>query len=69
MMAARPLFPSTSGGDFVASKGISHACRYSAVPIELGGTAKKRVDVERFYDVARYRPNIANVMGMPMFLH
>jgi 6-phosphofructokinase len=43
--------------------------RYSAVPVELGGTAKKRVDVANFYDERRYRPNIANVMGVPMFLH
>jgi ATP-dependent phosphofructokinase / diphosphate-dependent phosphofructokinase len=43
--------------------------RYSAVPIEIGGAAKKRVDVDRFYDSDEYRPNIADVMGMPMFLH
>jgi 6-phosphofructokinase len=43
--------------------------RYTAVPIELGGAAKKRVDVERFYDVENYRPKVADVMGMPMFLH
>lgn len=43
--------------------------RYAAVPVEIGGEAKKRVDVARFYDADRYRPTIANVMGMPMFLH
>ncbi|HEV8659748.1 MAG TPA: 6-phosphofructokinase [Thermoanaerobaculia bacterium] len=43
--------------------------RYTAVPIEIGGAAKKRVDVDRFYDSDEYRPNIADVMGMPMFLH
>jgi 6-phosphofructokinase len=43
--------------------------RYTAVPIQVGGAAKKRVDVERFYDAEQYRPTIANVMGMPMFLH
>ena len=43
--------------------------RYTAVPIELGGEAKKRVDVERFYDAENYRPKVANVLGMPMFLH
>ena len=43
--------------------------RYAAVPMELTGTAKKRVDVANYYDSARYRPKIANVMGMPMFLH
>src|SRR5262245_10022575 len=43
--------------------------RYTAVPIEIGGAAKKRVDVERFYDAENYRPKVADVMGMPMFLH
>ncbi len=43
--------------------------RYTAVPIELGGAAKKRVDIERFYDADNYRPKVADVMGMPMFLH
>jgi 6-phosphofructokinase len=43
--------------------------RYTAVPVEMGGIAKKRVDVERFYDPQNYRPKVADVMGMPMFLH
>ena len=43
--------------------------RYTAVPVEIGDAGRKRVDVERFYDADRYRPKIANVMGMPMFLH
>ncbi len=43
--------------------------RYTSVPIEVSGTAKKRVDVTRFYDAASYRPKVADVMGMPMFLH
>ena len=43
--------------------------RYTSVPIEVGGEAKKRVDVDRFYDAAAYRPKVADVMGMPMFLH
>lgn len=43
--------------------------RYTAVPVGLGGAAKKRVDVERFYDAANYRPKVADVLGMPMFLH
>jgi 6-phosphofructokinase 1 len=43
--------------------------RYTAVPIEVGGAAKKRVDIERFYDAKNYRPQVADVMGMPMFLH
>ena len=43
--------------------------RYNAVPMEVTGEAKKRVDVARFYDEANYRPTITNVMGLPMFLH
>jgi 6-phosphofructokinase 1 len=43
--------------------------RYTSVPIDLSGTSKKRVDVTRFYDADAYRPKVADVMGMPMFLH
>lgn len=43
--------------------------RYTAVPVGITGRAKKRVDVARLYDSSNYRPTIANVMGMPMFLH
>jgi 6-phosphofructokinase len=43
--------------------------RYNAVAIEIGGAAQKRVDIDRFYDAANYRPKVADVMGMPMFLH
>jgi len=43
--------------------------RYTAVPVENSGEAKKRVDIERFYDAVEYRPKVADVMGMPMFLH
>lgn len=43
--------------------------RYTAVPVENSGESKKRVDIERFYDAMEYRPKVADVMGMPMFLH
>jgi 6-phosphofructokinase len=43
--------------------------RYNAVPLELTGEGKKRVDVARFYDPQEYRPKVAEVLGMPMFLH
>ena len=43
--------------------------RYAAVPIEVTGEGKKRVDVTRFYDPNEYRPKVAEVLGMPMFLH
>jgi 6-phosphofructokinase 1 len=42
--------------------------RYSTKPIEIVGEGVKRVNVERFYDSERYRPNIVGVMGLPMFL-
>ncbi len=43
--------------------------RYTAIPVEVTGEGQKRVDVPRFYDAAEYRPKVAEVMGMPMFLH
>jgi 6-phosphofructokinase 1 len=43
--------------------------RYTAVPVQMTGEGDKRVDVPRFYDAAEYRPKVAEVMGMPMFLH
>jgi ATP-dependent phosphofructokinase / diphosphate-dependent phosphofructokinase len=42
--------------------------RYTTEPLEIVGEGKKRVNVERFYDAGRYRPNIIGVMGLPMFL-
>jgi 6-phosphofructokinase 1 len=42
--------------------------RYTTEPLEIVGEGKKQVDVERFYDRERYRPNIVGVMGLPMFL-
>jgi 6-phosphofructokinase 1 len=43
--------------------------RYNAVPLEITGAGRKRVDIARFYDPNEYRPKVAEVMGMPMFLH
>jgi ATP-dependent phosphofructokinase / diphosphate-dependent phosphofructokinase len=42
--------------------------RYTTEPLEIVGEGQKRVDVARFYDSERYRPNIVGVMGLPMFL-
>ena len=42
--------------------------RYTTQPLEVVGEGKKQVDVEKFYDRERYRPNIVGVMGLPMFL-
>ena len=43
--------------------------RYTAVDLVVTGEAQKRVDVDKFYDSENYRPKVADVMGMPMFLH
>jgi ATP-dependent phosphofructokinase / diphosphate-dependent phosphofructokinase len=43
--------------------------RYEAVALETVGQGVKKVDVERFYDCAQYRPKVVGVMGLPMFLH
>ncbi len=43
--------------------------RYQAVPVSIGAEGKKRVDIARFYDSDGYRPKVADVLGMPMFLH
>ncbi len=42
--------------------------RYSSIPVETVVAGKKRVDVDKFYDVANYRPKIKEYIGMPMFL-
>jgi 6-phosphofructokinase 1 len=42
---------------------------YDAVDLETVGQGVKKVDVERFYDRAQYRPKVVGVLGLPMFLH
>jgi 6-phosphofructokinase len=42
--------------------------RYTSEPLEIVGEGKKQVNVERFYNVEKYRPKIIGVMGLPMFL-
>jgi 6-phosphofructokinase 1 len=42
--------------------------RYTSVPVETMISGKKRVDVDKFYDVENYRPRIKEYIGMPMFL-
>ncbi len=43
--------------------------RYTTVPIDACVQGKKRVDVQRLYDAAAYRPSIKHVMDLPMFLY
>jgi 6-phosphofructokinase len=42
--------------------------RYTSVPVDTVTTGRKRVDIDKFYDVKEYRPNIKEYIGMPMFL-
>lgn len=42
--------------------------RYTSEPLDIVGEGKKKVNVERFYNVEKYRPKIIGVMGLPMFL-
>jgi 6-phosphofructokinase len=59
------LLRRSSTGQMVAVVGG----RYTSVPIAVTGEGQKRVDVPRFYDASEYRPKVAEVLGMPMFLH
>jgi 6-phosphofructokinase 1 len=43
--------------------------KYDAVPIQTCGQGKKRVDVAGLYDTREYRPRVARVLHMPMFLY
>ncbi len=46
---------------------IERGC-YAAKPITVVGQGTRRVNVERYYDVAQYRPKLDAVVGLPMFL-
>lgn len=43
--------------------------RYDTVPLRMTVMGTKRVDVDRFYDIEKYRAKVAGVLGMPMFLY
>jgi 6-phosphofructokinase 1 len=43
--------------------------KYDTVALETVGREVKKVDVDRFYDRAQYRPKVVEVLGLPMFLH
>ncbi|MFC1956611.1 6-phosphofructokinase [Chloroflexota bacterium] len=42
--------------------------RYNSIPVEIVIANRKRIDVDKFYDVGNYRPKIQEYIGMPMFL-
>ena len=43
--------------------------RYTTVPADVISEGHKRVDVGELYDVEHYRPQVANLLGKPMFLY
>lgn len=42
--------------------------KYTTAPADISTQGEHRVDVENMYDVDNYRPRIASLDGMPMFL-
>ncbi|MBO6544728.1 MAG: ATP-dependent 6-phosphofructokinase [Alphaproteobacteria bacterium] len=43
--------------------------KYTTVPGDTCVQGEKRVDIDAFYDAQNYRPRIARVQGMPMFMY
>ena len=54
-------------GEHGVMMAISHGC-YASVPIPDPGLGPRKVDVETMYNVQRYRPNYARMLGLPIFL-
>jgi 6-phosphofructokinase 1 len=46
-----------------------HGGKYATVSLEVVGEGVKQVEVSRYYDEESYRPKVAKVFGLPMFLH
>ncbi len=42
---------------------------YTHIPLSMVTTGIKRVNVDEFYDIDKYRPNIRNLEGKPLFLY
>src|SRR6185437_963834 len=42
--------------------------RYTTVPVDTCIKGTRRVDVDALYDMREYRPRVARIAGMPMFL-
>ena len=43
--------------------------KYTATPLDLVESGKRRVDVDKYYDIENYRPKVKSVLGLPMFLN
>ncbi len=54
-------------GDAGKLVAVERGC-YAVKPITVVGEGIRRVNVERYYDVAQYRPKLDAVVGLPMFL-
>ena len=42
---------------------------YTHIPLSMVTKGIKRVNVDEFYDIEKYRPNIKNLEGKPLFLY
>ncbi len=54
-------------GEHGVMMAINQGC-YAAMPIPDPKLGPRKVDVETMYNTARYRPNYANKLGLPIFL-
>ncbi len=61
---AMQLIRRNETGKMVALRGG----KYTTVPIDIITAEKKIVDVESYYDVQNYRPQVKDFLGIPMFL-
>ena len=56
-----------SQGKFGQLVRIKDGC-YGHAPMSILSAGLKRVELDKFYDVEQYRPNIRSVLGVPMYL-
>jgi 6-phosphofructokinase 1 len=54
-------------GDTGKMVALQNGC-YTAIPIDYIMTGKKTVEVEKYYDAKKYRPDVKDIIGIPMFL-
>ncbi|MFC1730615.1 6-phosphofructokinase [candidate division KSB1 bacterium] len=61
-------FDSLMNGDFGSMAAIVDG-KYDMVPLELVTSAKRVVNIEKYYHTVRYRPRYSNMRGLPLFLN
>lgn len=54
-------------GDTGKMVALQNGC-YTAIPIDYIMSGKKTVEVNKYYDIHQYRPDIKDILGVPMFL-